>query len=159
MKTLKDFLEVDLSEEEITDLVEQITWEDIIDLYESDELYHEDEDKEPVTLSEKISASSRMKKSQQAMQRKQKLQTAKKMKLKRPSTTAVLTTRAKAAARRMIMKKLLKGRNKASLSAQERDRIESRVKQLIANQPGLIARTLQKVKGIERTRLSGAKKK
>jgi hypothetical protein len=153
-KFLELINEEKLSQEEIDQLCEDITWEDIYDLYEDDEI----EDIEPVTLSEKISASSRMKRMQQMKQRKTKLMTARAMKLKRPSTTAVLSTRAKAAARRMLMKKMLKGRDKASLSAQERDNIEQRVKQMIANNPGLVMKSVQKVRGIERSRLSGVKK-
>lgn len=143
-----------LTEEEINQLVEEITWDDIYDLYEDDEI----EDVEPETLSEKISASARMKRMQQMKQRKTKLMTARAMKLKRPSTTAVLSTRAKSAARRMLMKKMLKGRDKGSLSAQERDNLEQRIKQMIANNPGLIMKSVQKVRGIERSRLSGVKK-
>ena len=153
-KFLELINEEKLSQEEIDQLCEDITWEDIYDLYEDDEI----EDIEPVTLSEKISASSRMKRMQQMKQRKTKLMTARAMKLKRPSTTAVLSTRAKAAARRMLMKKMLKGRDKASLSAQERDNMEQRVRQMIANNPGLVMKSVQKVRGIERSRLSGVKK-
>lgn len=153
-KFLELINEEKLSQEEIDQLCEEITWEDIYDLYEDDEI----EDIEPETLSEKISASARLKRTQQMKQRKTKLMTARAMKLKRPSTTAVLSTRAKAAARRMLMKKMLKGRDKSSLSAQERDNMEQRVKQMIANNPGLVMKSVQKVRGIERSRLSGVKK-
>jgi len=145
----------DLSIEEIDLLTEDLQWEDIYDLYTDDEI----EDIETTTLSEKISASTRLKKMQQMKQRKTKMITAKAAKLKRPSSTAVLTDRAKAAARRMIMKKLLKGRDKSSLSAQERDNLEQRVKNMIANQPGIVSKTVMKVKSLERSRLSGSKNK
>lgn len=156
MKKFADhYKEEELTQEEIDNLTEELQWEDIYDLYEEEDF----EKIEPNTLSEKISASTRLKKMQQMKQRKTKMLTAKTAKLKRPSSTAVLNNRAKAAARRMLMKKLLKGRDKTSLSAQERDNLEQRVKNMIANQPGLITKTVMKVKGIERTRLAGAKKK
>ena len=154
-KFFEHYKEEELTHEEIDSIAEDLLWEDIYDLYED----HEFENTEPTTLSEKISASARLKKMQQMKQRKTKMLAAKTAKLKRPSTTAVLNNRAKAAARRMIMKKLLQGRDKSTLSAEERDNLEQRVKNIITNQPGLISKTVIKIKGIERARLSGTKKK
>jgi hypothetical protein len=154
-KFTEHFIEESLSEQEIDEIVESIEWEDIEDLYEENEF----ESEEPETLSEKISAQSRLRRGQKMKQRGIKVATARKMKLKRPATMAVLSSRAKSAARRAMMKKLLKGRDKNTLSADERDRLEARIKNMIAAQPGIVMKSVNKVRSLERTRLSPKAKK
>ena len=54
----------------------------------------------------------------------------------------------------MLLKRLLQGRDKNNLSADERDRIESRVANLLKMQPAVVTRMVQKVKSLERSRIS-----
>ena len=80
-------------------------------------------------------------------------QTAAAIKLRRPSTQAQLQKRATVAARRMLLKKLLHGRDKASMSAQEKDMIEQRLKQMTKIQSTLATRLVPRIKELERKRL------
>lgn len=157
MKQFKEYLEEGyrIKEEELNDWISVFTWEEISDLYEEEEF----EQEEPVTLSEKISASTRLRKGQQLKSRGSRLAVAKQMKLLRTSSPEVLGARAKAAARRMLMQKFLQGKDKGTLSAQERDRLEQRVSSIIKMQPALVVKMTQKVRTLERSRLAGKNKK
>jgi len=154
MKKFKDILlENEIAEQDIKNIVDETTWDDIVDLYDDDDF------EEIQTLSEKISASSRMKKGAQMKNRSARLSLARSMKLRRSSTPEVLTKRAKESARRALMKKFLQGKDKSSLSAQERDRIEGRVKSILAMQPTMIVSMVKKVRDLERSRMSNKGKK
>ncbi len=153
MKNFNEFLvEGRIKEEQLNDWISIFTWEDIDDLYEDEEF-----EPEPITLSEKISATSRLRKGQQMKGKSARLQTSKRMVLQRASSPQVLNKRAKAAARRMLMKKFLQGKDKGQLSAQERDRIEQRVSGLISMQPAMVTKMLQKVRELERSRMKARK--
>lgn len=152
MKKFKEYLEEGyrIKEEELNDWISVFTWEEISDLYEEEEF----EQEEPITLSEKISASTRLRKGQQLKSRGSRLAVAKQMKLLRASSPEILGARAKAAARRMLMQKFLQGKDKGSLSAQERDRLEQRISSIIKMQPALVVKMTQKVRTLERSRLA-----
>jgi hypothetical protein len=57
------------------------------------------------------------------------------------------------AARRMLLKRILQGRDKSGLSAQEKDMIEQRLKQMSKIQSTLAVRLIPKIKDLERKRL------
>ena len=86
--------------------------------------------------------------------RSSRLAVAKQMKLLRTSSPEVLNKRAKAAARRLLINKFLQGKDKSTLSAQERDRLEQRVSSIIKMQPAIVTKMIQKVKVLERSRMS-----
>jgi len=67
---------------------------------------------------------------------------------------ATLQRRAKLAARRAIYQRFLKGRNKAQLSASEKDRIEQQVGRLKVIQTTLAQRMIPKIRSIEQKRLA-----
>ena len=148
-----DFLQedVNLSEEEI---VESIAWEDIEDTYDLED-FVEVVDSE--NLEEALSVTARLKKGQKLKSRRTAFAQARKMKLRRTSSPEVINRRAKVATRRAIMKKLLKGRDKSKLSAQEKNRIEKQVTVIMSNQKGLVVRAIPKIRDLERQRLRGAK--
>jgi len=152
MKQFKEYLEerYRIKEEELNDWISIFTWEEISDLYEEEEF----EQIRPITLHEKISASTRLRKGQQLKGRSSRLAVAKQMKLLRTSSPEVLNKRAKAAARRLLMNKFLQGKDKSTLSAQERDRLEQRVSSIIKMQPAIVTKMIQKVKVLERSRMS-----
>jgi len=126
---------------------EDLEWEDIEDTYEDDDLMYEE------ILDEKISAASRLRKRMSFARTSRKRQTAAAIKLKRPSTQAQLQKRATVAARRMLLKRILQGRDKSGLSAQEKDMIEQRLKQMSKIQSTLAVRLIPKIKDLERKRL------
>ena len=141
-----------LSEKDFDDYVEHLDWADIQDLYESDELVVEE------YLEEKISAQSRLRRKQSFARFKSKRNTAKKVKLRRASSPTQLKKRAVVAARRAMYTKLLRGRNKASLSAPEKDRIEAQVKRMKNLQSNLANRLMPKIRSIEQKRLAARNK-
>lgn len=152
MIEFKSFLleeEILLSENDINDLVNDLEWEDIIDLYDDEELVDE--------LEEAISSTSRMKRSTKFRALKSKVSQARQMKLRRASDTKVIARRAKGAARRAVLKKLLKGRSKTSLSASEKDRLEAMVRRILSLQGNVTAKFIPKVRDIERKRLANRK--
>lgn len=151
---LKEAKEVEITEEEIQAIVDGVEWEDMVDLYEDDDLVYEE-----VLFEAGLSAQARLKKRQAFARMKSKRNLAKRIKLKRASTTEVLKKRAVIAARNSLYRKLLRGRNKSTLSAAEKDRIEQQVKRLKSIQSSLVPRLLPKMRSIERRRLAGSKKK
>jgi len=147
MISFVEFLSEELTEKELDTMADHLTWEDISDLYTADEFTIEQ-------LDENISAQSRMKKSQKFRSRKTAIGQARRMKLKRASSLATLKTRANAAAHRMLQKRILRGRNKKELSAQQKNRVEQQIKTMMANQGNLAQKLLPKIRDLERSRLT-----
>ena len=154
MITFLEFLDEEFTEQELDEMANQLTWEDIADLYSPEEFVIE----EIQVLDEKISATSRLKKSQKLKSRKTAIGTARKMRLKRTSTIDVLHKRANAAARRMLQKRILRGRGKKQLSAQQKDRVEQQIQTMMAQQGNLAVKLLPKIRALERSRLSTKRK-
>lgn len=153
MITFHDFLveenisEDQLSEEEIDSLVSSLKWKDIEDLYS-------DEDFEQEEMNEAISPAERLKMAQRMRARKTMLQMSRNVKLKRTSPMPVLKRRSQLAARKLIYKKLLKGRNKPQLSPSEKNMIELRVKRIMKVYKNLPQKLMPKIREIEKSRLA-----
>lgn len=156
MITFRDYLveqiEADISEDELEQMAEDLTWDDIADLYEPEELVEEE-------LEEALSASARLRKGMKMKSRRMQLAMARKMKLRRTSNLDTLKKRAKLAARRAIMKRFLKGRDKKSLSPQEKDRLEKQVRSMPTIMMSLSNKMLPKIRDIEKRRLAGQRSK
>ena len=140
----------EFSEDDITEMVDSLTWEDIVDLYPDEDLIEEETEQ----LDEKISAQSRLKRRQGFARGKTKRNTSKGIKLRRASTPAILQKRAQLAARRAIYQRLLRGRDKSSLSASEKDRVEQQVKNMKNIQVSIATRMVPKMRSIEQKRLA-----
>ena len=145
MINFKDFIEEELTEQEIDELIESLEWEDIIELYDTEDLI----------LDEDISSTQRIKMGQKMKSRKALLALARSVKLKRAAAMNVLTRRSKTAARKMIMRKMLKGRNKGELSAAEKNSIEARTSRVLSMMKNLPQKLLPKIREIEKKRLQG----
>ena len=138
------------SEDDITEMVDALKWEDIVDLYPEEDLIKEEADQ----LDEKISAQSRLKRRQGFARGKSRRNIAKGIKLRRASTPQILQKRAQLAARRAIYQRLLRGRDKSALSASEKDRIEQQVKGMKSIQASIATRMVPKMRSIEQKRLA-----
>lgn len=138
------------SESDINEMVDSLEWEDIVDLYPEEDLIEEEAEQ----LDEKISAQSRLKRRQSFARGKGKRTTAKSIKLRRASTPETLQKRAQLAARRAIYQRFLRGRDKSSLSASEKDRIEQQVKGMKNIQSSIATRMVPKMRSIEQKRLA-----
>jgi hypothetical protein len=145
MINFKDFIEEEITEQEIDELIESLEWEDIIELYDTEDLI----------LDEDISSTQRIKMGQKMRSRKALLTLARSVKLKRAAAMNVLTRRSKTAARKMIMNKMLKGRNKSELSAAEKNSIEARTSRVLSMMKNLPQKLLPKIREIEKKRLHG----
>lgn len=155
-----------ISDEEINKIVDELTWEDIVDLYDDIELEYEDEgegaEEEEMTegsLTEKLSVQARLKKRQAFARMRGKRNVARNMKLRRASSIEILKKRAVVAARRAVYSRFLRGRDKASLSAAEKDRIEQQVARMKYMQQAIATKMLPKMRSIEQKRLAGYRTK
>lgn len=155
-----------ISEDEINQLVDEMTWEDIVDLYDDIELKYEkedgeeseDEDEEELKedfLDEKLSVQARLKKRQAFARMRGKRNVARNIKLRRASSIEILKKRAVVAARRAVYKRFLRGRDKSTLSAAEKDRIEQQVARMKYMQQAIATKMLPKMRSIEQKRLTG----
>ena len=160
MKTFAELLAeqtkaLEITEADLDDLVENLTWADIADLYDDSDFVDDDEE-----LDEAISAQSRLKKRMSMARHKAKRTTMRGIKLRRASDPKVLRKRATAAARRAMAAKLLIGRDRSKLSPAEKDMIEARLKSMKGLQNVLAMRMVPKIRKLEQGRLySKAKRK
>jgi len=146
-KTVPNCVPVKEEEElDIDDIIDDLEWDDISDTYEEEQLEEE-------ILDEKISAASRLRKRMHFKRTTPKRQLGASIKLSRPSTMSQLQNRAKVAARRLLMKRFLYGRNKAQLSAQEKDSLEARIKAMKNIRTILAQRLIPKIRSLESKRL------
>lgn len=134
---------------DIDELVKSFDWEDIADTYEQDEIVVEE------VLDEKLSPVARMKKERDFKRTSTKRNLIRHMRLSRVSTPERLKQRAIVAARRVLSKKFLRGRDKSQLSPQEKDILESQLKRLqkLGVQGILAQRLMPKIRSIEQKRL------
>ena len=146
-----------MTEQDLDAMANSLSWEDIVDYYDDDELIRES------VISEALSAQQRLKKKQTFARYRGKRGIARGLKLKRTSDMGTLKRRANLAARRALYKRFLRGRNKASLSPAEKDRLEKQVTNLgkTGLQKSLAQKMLPMVRKIEQKRIASyrAKKK
>ena len=146
--------ELDFTDDELDAMADDLSWEDIIHLYDDEELDFENLIKSKDKIDETITATSRLQRRMRFARTASKRNVAKFIKLKRASDTKTLQMRAQRAARRALINKLLRGRNKALMSAQEKDMIESQVNRLKSIQQNLAVRMLPRIREIEKQRLA-----
>ena len=148
MIRFSEFILEEVTEDEIDALIESIEWEDIIHMYDDSEL-----------VIEAISATERIKMSQKLKSRKYLMAMARRVKLRRAAPTDILTKRSKVSARKMVMRKLLKGRSKTELSASERNNIEARASKMLSMMKNLPTKLMPKVRELDRQRVASRGKK
>ena len=148
MIRFSEFILEEVTEDEIDALIESIEWEDIIHMYDDSEL-----------VIEAISATERIKMSQKLKSRKYLMAMARRVKLRRAAPTDILTKRSKVSARKMVMRKLLKGRSKTELSASERNNIEARAYKMLTMMKNLPTKLMPKVRELDRQRVASRGKK
>lgn len=143
MISFKEFVEEEITEKDIDALIESLEWEDVIDLFDTEDMVLED-----------ISSSERLKMATRTRSRKHLLALARNIKLKRAAALPVLKKRSETGARKLLLRKFLKGRDKSQLSAGEKNRIEAQVSSVLSTMKNLPVRLLPKVRQLERSRLS-----
>lgn len=149
MIRFNEFLkEADVTEEELDSLIESLEFEDIAFMYDVDEF-----------VTEGISGTERLRKAQKMRSRKVMLSVQRNTKLKRQAPNDILARRTKVSARKLVMKKLLKGRNKSELSAAEKASIEARTTKMLSMMKNLPQKLLPKVRELDRQRIANRGKK
>ncbi len=151
--------EFEVPEAELDLIAAQLKWEDIEDLYDDDEFVDEDEDEDEdeedkKQIKEGLTQQSRLKKRQSFARFRGKRNVVRGMKLRRASTIETLKKRAVLAARRSLYKRFLRGRDKSTMSAAEKDRVEQQVKKLRFMQSTLATKMLPKMREIEQKRIA-----
>jgi len=143
MISFKEFVEEEITEKDIDALIESLEWEDVIDLFDTEDMILED-----------ISSSQRLKMATKTRSRKHLLALARNVKLKRSAALPILQKRSVTGARKLLLRKFLKGRDKNQMSAGEKNRIEARVTAALATMKNLPTKLLPKVRQLERSRLA-----
>jgi hypothetical protein len=147
---------------EVANEIEEATWEELLSTYDNDEwdlnCDEEDED-ESEELEEGLTPQGRLKKKFAAIRTKNKRNLAKNLQLKRIATPDRIKKRATRTARNMVYKRLLRGRDRASLSPAEKTRYEAMAKRMAPMVARLSVRMLQKERVRDRQRVANKAKK
>jgi len=161
------FFKEDFTEEEIEEMINSVTDEDIEDLYEEDELvlvYDDDGEEIPplqeeakYDLMEVLSRSERIKGKIRLRKTSAKRGRSTKIALKRFSNPTTINKRARRLAIKLMKKRMLRGRDPAKVSVGEKERIEKTMSQ----RKDVIGRIAQKlvsrVRKVEKARMSHGK--
>jgi cellobiose-specific phosphotransferase system component IIB len=161
------FFKEDFSEEEIDEMVNSVTDQDIEDLYEEDEIvlvYDDDGEEIPplqeeskYDLMEVLSRTERMKGKIRLRKTSAKRGRSTKIALKRYSNPATINKRARRLAIKLMKKRMLRGRDYSKVSVGEKERIEKTLSQ----RKDVINRVAQKlvsrVRKVEKSRMSHGK--
>jgi hypothetical protein len=144
--------------------VETLGWEDIVDLYEPEEIEYEDDEEEDDDeecgcgeMSEAITPAGRLKKKFNAMRTKSRRMMARNIAIKRVSTPEKIKARSVRTARRMVYKRLLRNRDISTVSAAEKTRIEAQIKRMAPMVARLSVRVMPQVRKLEQSRIKNSR--
>jgi hypothetical protein len=155
-----DFDETEFEKELEADVL-ALSWEDLVDLYDEDEIEYVDspekEDDEEEDLEEAITPAGRLKKKFNAMRTKSRRMMARNIAIKRVSTPEKIKSRSIRAARRMVYKRLLRNRDISTVSAAEKTRLEAQVKRMAPMVARLSIRVMPAVRKLEQSRIKNAR--
>jgi hypothetical protein len=143
-------------ENDVAAEIETAEWEDLIDYYEDEDLDYEDSEED---IAEGITPQGRLKKRFNMMRTKGRRNLARNMALKRVATPDRIKSRSVRAARNMVYSRVLRGRDRSSLSASEKSRIEGMVKRMAPMVGRLSVRLQQKERMIDRKRINNRNKR
>ncbi len=149
--------------------VENLDWEDIVDLYDPEEIEYKDDEEEDEDedegeeecgcgeMSEAITPAGRLKKKFNAMRTKSRRMMARNIAIKRVSTPDRIKARSIRAARRMVYKRLLRNRDISTVSAAEKTRIEAQIKRMAPMVARLSVRVMPQVRKLEQSRIKNSR--
>jgi len=143
-------------ENDVTAEIENAEWEDLVDYYDYEDLNYEDSDED---IAEGITPQGRLKKRFNMMRTKGRRNLARNMALKRVATPDRIKSRSVRAARNMVYSRVLRGRDRSSLSASEKTRLEGMVKRMAPMVGRLSIRLQQKERMIDRKRINNRSKR
>jgi hypothetical protein len=143
-------------ENDVTAEIENAEWADLVDYYDYEDLNYEDSDED---IAEGITPQGRLKKRFNMMRTKGRRNLARNMALKRVATPDRIKSRSVRAARNMVYSRVLRGRDRSSLSASEKTRLEGMVKRMAPMVGRLSLRLQQKERMIDRKRINNRNKR
>jgi hypothetical protein len=155
----QDFDETAFEKELEADVL-ALSWDDLVDLYDEDEIeYDESPDEEGEELEEGITPAGRLKKKFNAMRTKSRRMMARNIAIKRVSSPEKLKSRSIRAARRMVYKRLLRNRDISTVSATEKTRLEGQIKRMAPMVARLSVRVMPAVRKLEQSRIKNSRTK
>jgi len=143
-------------EADVANEIESSEWDDLSQYYDDDDLEEEDDEEE---LDEAITPQGRLKKKFNAMRTKTRRNMARNLALKRVATPDRIKARSIRAARNMVYKRILRGRDRSTISSTEKARIEAQVKRMAPTVARLSIRLQSKERQIDRSRATNRYKK
>lgn len=145
-------------EKELEADVLALSWDDLVDLYDEDEIeYDESPDEEGEELEEGITPAGRLKKKFNAMRTKSRRMMARNIAIKRVSSPEKLKSRSIRAARRMVYKRLLRNRDISTVSSSEKTRLEAQIKRMAPMVARLSVRVMPAVRKLEQSRIKNSR--
>ena len=146
-------------EKELEADVLALSWDDLVDLYDEDEIEYDDspETEEGEDLEEGITPAGRLKKKFNAMRTKSRRMMARNIAIKRVSSPEKLKSRSIRAARRMVYKRLLRNRDISTVSATEKTRLEGQIKRMAPMVARLSVRVMPAVRKLEQSRIKNSR--
>jgi hypothetical protein len=137
-----------------------LSWDDLVDLYDEDEIEYDDSpEEEGEDLEEGITPAGRLKKKFNAMRSKSRRMMARNIAIKRVSSPEKLKSRSIRAARRMVYKRLLRNRDISSVSSSEKTRLEAQIKRMAPMVARLSVRVMPAVRKLEQSRIKNSRTK
>jgi hypothetical protein len=153
----QDFDETAFEKELEADVL-ALSWDDLVDLYDEDEIeYDESPEEEGEDLEEGITPAGRLKKKFNAMRSKSRRMMARNIAIKRVSSPEKLKSRSIRAARRMVYKRLLRNRDISTVSATEKTRLEGQIKRMAPMVARLSVRVMPAVRKLEQSRIKNSR--
>jgi hypothetical protein len=148
-------------EKELEADVLALSWDDLVDLYDEDEIEYDDspETEEGEELEEGITPAGRLKKKFNAMRSKSRRMMARNIAIKRVSSPEKLKSRSIRAARRMVYKRLLRNRDISTVSSSEKTRLEAQIKRMAPMVARLSVRVMPAVRKLEQSRIKNSRMK
>lgn len=156
-----DYDEAEMEKELEADVL-ALKWDDIVDLYDDDEVEYVEnpeleEDDDAEEIEEAITPAGRLKKKFNAMRTKSRRMMARNIAIKRVSTPEKIKSRSIRTARRMVYKRLLRNRDMSTVSAAEKSRLEAQVKRMAPMVARLSVRVMPQVRKLEQSRIKNSR--
>jgi hypothetical protein len=161
------FFKEDFTEEDIDEMVNSVTDEDIMELYEEEELVIIDEEtgeellvaegEDKIDLMEVLSRQERMRAKMRLRRTSAKRERSTKIALKRFSNPATINKRARRLAIKLMKKRLLRGRDPSKISIGEKERIEKTMSKRKVVIGRVAQRLVSRVRKVEKSRMSHGK--
>ena len=153
----QDFDETAFEKELEADVL-ALSWDDLVDLYDEDEIEYDDSpEEEGEDLEEGITPAGRLKKRFNAMRSKSRRMMARNIAIKRVSSPEKLKSRSIRVARRMVYKRLLRNRDISTVSSSEKTRLEAQIKRMAPMVARLSVRVMPAVRKLEQSRIKNSR--